>query len=202
MPGTLSLCGFGVDGRAEWAWGGGAFGGAVRWEPSPTERRADTDEGRLDVADNQRFVQPKHTVAAASQHCIPARISALAPAVVAAIDLEHEPLSRREKISDETTEQRNLATKHDAQLAPTNASPDQLLGHGRRHWHDAGTLFEDYGARCAAIANKGLLLSAAELGRERRTHFANGQASRVVAVECRERQKLSGLRRISRCLGL
>ena len=55
---------------------------------SATERGADERNGRLDVSDDRRGIQPKDAVARASQHRIAARIRAclLSVAAIAALD--------------------------------------------------------------------------------------------------------------------
>lgn len=82
------------------------------------------EKRRLDVPHNERRIQPEDPIATPSQHGIAARIRGCLPAVIPAIDLNHEPHRWREKISDEATEQRHLTAKHNAQPPPTNARPN------------------------------------------------------------------------------
>jgi len=53
--------------------------------------------------------KPEHAVASAGQHSITSRIRVTLLGVVAAIDLDHEPFSRRQEISDEAAKQRRSA---------------------------------------------------------------------------------------------
>ena len=91
---------------------------------STIERRAHERGGRLDVSHHERRSEPKHAVARASQHRIAAGVSAILLSVIPAIDLNHEPLSRRQEISDEATEQRHLAAEDHAEPAAANANPE------------------------------------------------------------------------------
>jgi len=51
--------------------------------------------------------------------------------VIHAIDFDHETLRGSVEIRDEATQQRHLAAKHYAELAATNAIPEERLGGGR-----------------------------------------------------------------------
>jgi hypothetical protein len=64
-----------------------------------------------------------------------------------AINLDHEPLSGRQEISDEATEQRHLPAKHRPKPAPAKPSPEQRLGRSERRAHLSRALVQERAAR-------------------------------------------------------
>jgi len=75
-----------------------------------------------------------------------------------AIDLDHEPLSGREEISDEAPEKRHLATEGHAEPAAANASPKELLRRRERSAHAASGPVQERDARAVSTAEQGLVV--------------------------------------------
>ena len=97
-PGLFRFVGLLVDGRASRR--AAAQPAASRTTSAATrgsarERPAHTRDGRLDVLDDQRRIEPEHAVARASRHRIPTRIRPSALSVVPATKFDDEPLGRR-----------------------------------------------------------------------------------------------------------
>ena len=132
MPGDFSFGDWGEwsrrAGRARQSLRRRGLKRAPRRRDSTRERGAHSRDRGLDVAHDQCRIQPQNAISAASEHGIAARIRACLSGVMPAIDLDDEALSRRQKVSNEPTEERNLAAKHDAKATPANAGPKQLLG--------------------------------------------------------------------------
>ena len=59
-----------------------------------TERRSDALKSNLDIAEDERGIEPYDAIAGALKRRITARISAPARYVIPAIDLDHEALRR------------------------------------------------------------------------------------------------------------
>jgi hypothetical protein len=72
----------------------------LRWT-LPAECNAEAGNRRLDVSLNERRAESKHVISAASQRCISPRILPRPFDVIPAINLDDEPLTLRQKISDE-----------------------------------------------------------------------------------------------------
>lgn len=87
-------------------------------------------ERRVEIADDERRIDPKDAIAGALEGRITARVRSRLIRVIRAVDFDREALSRRKEVSDEATEQRHLPAKDHAQAVAANLRPEQLLGGG------------------------------------------------------------------------
>jgi hypothetical protein len=93
--------------------------------------RHSANDDESNVMAGEDFNQPENpsdAISGALKRRITAGVSAGAPTVVRAIDLDHETLRGSQEVRDETPEQRHLPAKHDAEPPPANALPEELLG--------------------------------------------------------------------------
>src|SRR5450432_3267749 len=72
----------------------------------------------LDISHDERCAEPEHAISAANEHRITAGIRALTLAVIPAINLNDEPPTLRQKVSDVATKQRHLPPKHHPSRRP------------------------------------------------------------------------------------
>ena len=63
-----------------------------------SHRRAHERDGCLDVSRHQRRIHAEYTTTIPREHRIPVRIRASLLIVMTAIDLDHQPLSGRQKV--------------------------------------------------------------------------------------------------------
>ena len=112
----------------------------------------------FDLALNTLRLKAQHAIPRSNEHRITRGIRARALLMIGAIDLDHEPPSGREKVSDEAPEKRHLASKHDAQATAANASPKELLRSRERETHLPGARIEQCDSTFACAAEQGLVV--------------------------------------------
>jgi hypothetical protein len=125
---------------------------------SSEQRLAYASHGRLDIAHDERRIQPEHAISRASQHRITSLISPHPLGVIAAINLDHKPPRGRIEIRDEAPKQRHVPAKHHAQPPPANTSPEQRFGRRQRTPHPPSTLVEHRDPCSTSIAKYGLVV--------------------------------------------
>ena len=92
------------------------------------ERHPNAVQNLRQLASDQLSLNSEHAIPGAPELLISSRVSALAARVIAAINLDDQPLPGRKEINDET-EHRNLATKFNARLqrsAPQSAASESV----------------------------------------------------------------------------
>jgi hypothetical protein len=95
------------------------------------ERAPHRQHGGREIACDEFGLKPNDAIARAGKLAVPARVRALAPGVITAINFNDQPNDWRKEINDES-EQRHLAPKRNAELTGTKRAPKASFRIGGR----------------------------------------------------------------------